>query len=227
MITYEIKGGDLPILICYPKAGQCLKTERGAMSWMSPNMKLHTKSKAKLGNILGRATAGEPIFLNEYRAENEAGMIAFTAKLPGSIIPIHVTPENDVVIQKKGFLAMEDSLNMSVALQKKLTTGLFSGKGFAMQRVSGEGLIFLEINGALVEYELQAGQSMVLNTDYVAAYTGGCTMTIEPIKGINNILFGGEGLFNTIVTGPGHVYLQSMPINGMANAINPYTTPKG
>lgn len=221
MIKYEIKGGDLPVLICYPEAGQRLRTESGAMTWMSPNMKMYTKA-GKVGGILGRVVTGESIFLNEYVAEGGEGMIAFASSFPGSIMPVHVTPGNDIIVQKKGFLAMEDGLQLSVAFQKKLATGLFGGEGFIMQRISGEGIAFLEIDGALVEYELKAGQSIVVNTGYVAAYTGGCTMSVETIKGVNNVLFGGEGLFNTVVTGPGHVYLQSMPIYGVANAINPY-----
>ena len=222
MIKYEIKGGDLPVLICYPEVGQILKTERGAMTWMSPNMKMSTNAKGGAGGILGRVVTGESIFLNEYKPEGGPGMIAFASSFPGSILPIHVTPGNDIIVQKKGFLAMENQLRLSVAFQKKLGAGFFGGEGFIMQRVSGEGMVFLEIDGALIEYELQAGQSLVVNTGYIAAYTGNCTMDIQTVKGVGNVLFGGEGLFNTVITGPGHVYLQSMPIYGVANAINPY-----
>lgn len=222
MIKYEIKGGDLPVLICYPEVGQCLKTERGAMTWMSPNMKMTTNAKGGAGGILGRVVTGESIFLNEYRAENGPGMIAFASSFPGSILPVHVTPGNDIIVQKKGFLAMEDGMKLSIAFQKKLSTGLFGGEGFIMQRISGDGMAFIEVDGALVEYELQAGQSLVVNTGYVAAYTGKCTMDVQTVKGVGNVLFGGEGLFNTVITGPGHVYLQSMPIYGVANAISPY-----
>lgn len=222
MIKYEVKGGDLPVLICYPEAGQCLKSERGAMTWMSPNMKMATNAKGGAGGILGRVVTGESIFLNEYRAENGPGMIAFASSFPGSILPVRVSPGNDVIVQKKGFLAMEDHMNLSVAFQKKLGAGLFGGEGFIMQRISGDGMAFLEIDGALVEYELQAGQSLVVNTGYIAAYTGSCTMDVQTVKGVGNVLFGGEGLFNTVITGPGHVYLQSMPIYGVARAINPY-----
>lgn len=222
MIKYEVKGGDLPVLICYPEAGQCLKSERGAMTWMSPNMKMATNAKGGAGGILGRVVTGESIFLNEYRAENGPGMIAFASSFPGSILPVRVSPGNDIIVQKKGFLAMEDHMNLSVAFQKKLGAGLFGGEGFIMQRISGDGMAFLEIDGALVEYELQAGQSLVVNTGYIAAYTGSCTMDVQTVKGVGNVLFGGEGLFNTVITGPGHVYLQSMPIYGVARAINPY-----
>ena len=225
MIKYEIKGGDLPVLVCYPEAGQTLLTEKGAMTWMSPNMKMSTNAGGKMGGILGRVVTGESIFLNEYRAENGPGMIAFASSFPGSILPVRVTPGNDIIVQKKGFLAMEDHLSLSVAFQKKIGAGFFGGEGFIMQRISGDGMAFLEIDGALVEYELQAGQALVVNTGYIAAYTGNCTMDVQTVKGVGNVLFGGEGLFNTVITGPGHVYLQSMPIYGVANAISPYITP--
>ena len=222
MIKYEIKGGDLPVVVCYPEAGQCLKTERGAMSWMSPNMQMSTNAGGGFGGVLGRMVTGESIFMNEYRAQGGPGMIAFASSFPGSIIPYHVTPGNDLIIQKRGFLAMEENLQLSVAFQKKLGAGFFGGEGFIMQRVSGDGLVFMEIDGSCMKYDLQPGQSLIVDTGYLAAYTGNCTMDIQTVKGFKNAIFGGEGLFNTVITGPGTVYLQTMPIYGVANAIRPY-----
>ncbi len=222
MIKYEIKGGDLPVVVCYPEAGQCLKTERGAMSWMSPNMQMSTNAGGGFGGVLGRMVTGESIFMNEYRAQGGPGMIAFASSFPGSIIPYHVTPGNDIIIQKRGFLAMEESLQLSIAFQKKLGAGFFGGEGFIMQRVSGDGLVFMEIDGSCMKYDLQPGQSLIVDTGYLAAYTGNCTMDIQMQKGLKNAIFGGEGLFNTVITGPGTVYLQTMPIYGVANAIRPY-----
>lgn len=222
MIKYEIQGGDLPVVICYPEAGQCLKTERGAMSWMSPNMKMATNAGGGIGGVFGRMMTGESIFMNEYRAEGGPGMIAFASSFPGSIIPYEVTPGNEIVVQKRGFLAMEEGLQLSVAFQKKLGAGFFGGEGFVMQKVSGTGTVFLEIDGSCKEYELKAGQSIIVDTGYVAAYTGSCTMDVQTVKGFTNAVFGGEGLFNTVIKGPGKVYLQTMPIYGVANAIRPY-----
>ena len=122
MIKYEIQGGDLPVVICYPQAGQCLKTERGAMSWMSPNMKMSTNAGGGFGGVFGRMVSGESIFMNEYRAEGGEGMIAFASSFPGSIIPYEVTPGNEIIVQKRGFLAMEEGLQLSVAFQRKLGT---------------------------------------------------------------------------------------------------------
>ena len=222
MIKYEIKGGDLPVVVCYPEAGQCLKTERGAMSWMSPNMQMSTNAGGGFGGVLGRMVTGESIFMNEYRAQGGPGMIAFASSFPGSIIPYHVTPGNDLIIQKRGFLAMEENLQLSVAFQRKLGAGFFGGEGFIMQRVSGDGLVFMEIDGSCMKYDLQPRQSLIVDTGYLAAYTGNCTMDIQTVKGFKNAIFGGEGLFNTVITGPGTVYLQTMPIYGVANAIRPY-----
>lgn len=222
MIKYEIQGGDLPVVICYPEAGQCLKTERGAMSWMTPNMQMSTNAGGGVGGVFGRMVTGESIFMNEYRAVGSSGMIAFASSFPGSIIPYEVSPGKELIVQKRGFLAMEDGLQLSVAFQKKLGVGFFGGEGFIMQKISGNGTVFLEIDGSCIKYDLQEGQSMIVDTGYIAAYTGNCKIDIQAVKGIKNIMFGGEGLFNTVITGPGTVYMQTMPIYGVANAIRPY-----
>ncbi len=226
MIKYEIKGGDLPVVVCYPEANQTLKTERGAMSWMSPNMQMKTNAGGGIGGVLGRVVTGESIFLNEYTAIGGPGMIAFASSFPGSILPYQVTPGNEIIVQKRGFLAMEDTLTLSVAFQKKFGAGLFGGEGFIMQKVSGDGTIFIEIDGSCTKYDLQAGESILVDTGYVAAYTGSCKMDIQTVKGLKNVVFGGEGLFNTVITGPGTVYLQSMPIHSVASAISPYIIKK-
>ena len=222
MIKYEIEGGNLPVVICYPEPGQTLCTESGAMSWMSPNMRMDTNTGGGLKKVFGRIFSGESIFMNEYTAEYETGMIAFASSLPGSIIPYHVTPENSIIVQKRGFLAMEKGLELSVYFQKRLGKALFGGEGFIMQKISGDGIVFLEIDGHCKEYELAAGQSIVVDTGYLAAMTEGCTMDIQTVKGAKNIFFGGEGIFHTRITGPGKVYIQSMPIITMAERLSPY-----
>ena len=222
MIKYEIEGGHLPVVICYPEPGQSLCTESGAMSWMSPNMRMDTNTGGGLKKVFGRIFSGESIFMNEYTAEYETGMIAFASSLPGSIIPYHVTPENSIIVQKRGFLAMEKGLELSVYFQKRLGKALFGGEGFIMQKISGDGIVFLEIDGHCKEYELAAGQSIVVDTGYLAAMTEGCTMDIQTVKGAKNIFFGGEGIFHTRITGPGKVYIQSMPIITMAERLSPY-----
>ena len=224
MIKYEIEGGNLPVVICYPEAGQSLCTESGAMSWMSPNMHMETTSAGGVKKVLGRLFSGESLFINEYTAVGGEGTIAFASSFPGTIIPYKVTPENGIIVQKRGFLAMEKGLDLSVFFQKKLGRALFGGEGFIMQRISGEGLVFLEIDGYCKEYDLLAGESIIVDTGYLAAMSESCTMDIETVKGVKNIFLGGEGLFHTRITGPGKVYIQSMPAINSAKRLSPYLT---
>lgn len=222
MIKYEIEGGNLPVVICYPEDGQTLCTESGAMSWMSPNMEMNTNSGGGFKKMLGRMFSGESLFMNEYTARGGSGMIAFASSFPGSIIPYQITPDNGIIVQKRGFLAMEKGLELSVYFQKKLGKGFFGGEGFIMQKIQGDGLVFLEIDGYCKEYNLEAGESIVVDTGYLAAMSESCTMDIETVKGIKNVFFGGEGLFNTRITGPGKVYIQSMPVINTAQRLTPY-----
>lgn len=222
MIKYEIEGGNLPVVICHPEAGQSLCTESGAMSWMSPNMRMYTNSGGGFKKAFGRIFSGESIFMNEYTAENGAGVIAFASRFPGSIIPYYVTGSNGIIVQKRSFLAMEKGLNLSLYFQKRLRKGFFGGEGFIMQKITGNGMVFLEIDGYCKEYELNAGETIIIDTGYLAAMTETCTMDIQMVKGFKNIFFGGEGLFLTRVTGPGKVYIQSMPISNVAQELIPY-----
>ena len=222
MIKYEIEGGNLPVLICHPEVGQTLCSERGAMSWMSPNMRMDTNTGGGFKKALGRLFSGESIFLNEYTAMGGTGMIAFASSFPGSIIPFQVTPYNGLIVQKRGFLAMEKGLDLSIYLQRKLGAGFFGGEGFIMQKVTGNGMIFLEIDGYCKEYDLAAGQQIIVDTGYLAAMSDTCTMDIQTVQGAKNIFLGGEGLFHTVITGPGKVYIQSMPVINTAQALSPY-----
>lgn len=222
MLNYEIEGGNLPVVICYPEVGQTLCTERGSMSWMSPNMKMETNAGGGFKKAFGRMFAGESIFLNEYTPQGGRGMIAFASSFPGSIIPFEVTPGNGIVVQKRGFLAMEKGLDLSIYFQKRLGSGFLGGEGFIMQKISGSGLVFIEIDGCCKEYDLRAGESIVVDTGYLAAMSDTCSMDIQTVKGIKNKLFGGEGFFNTVISGPGKVYLQSMPVYNTAQALIPY-----
>lgn len=222
MIKYEIEGGSLPVVICYPEMGQTLCTQSGAMSWMSPNMQMQTNSGGGIKKALGRLFSGDSIFMNEYTLQGDNGMIAFASSFPGSIIPFEITNGNGIIVQKSGFLAMEKGLDLSVFFQKSLGRGFFGGEGFIMQRISGEGTAFVEIDGYCKEYTLSAGESIIVDTGYLAAMSETCTMDIQTVKGIKNALFGGEGVFNTRITGPGKVYIQSMPIINTAQRLIPY-----
>ena len=220
-MRYEILGEPLPVVECHLNAGESMITERGAMCWMTPNMKMETVGGG-VGKMFGRMFSGEAMFQNRYTAQGGNGMIAFASSFPGSIRAFNITPGNEMVVQKSGFLASEAGVNLSVFFQKKLGAGFFGGEGFIMQRLSGNGICFVEIDGHVVEYNLAAGEAMIIDTGYVAAMSATCTMEITTVPGIKNALFGGEGLFNTVVTGPGKLLLQTMPINNVANSIRPY-----
>ncbi len=222
MIKYEIEGGNLPVVICYPQENQTLCSESGAMSWMSPNMVMNTNAGGGVKKAIGRLFSGESIFMNEYTAVGSGGMIAFASSFPGSIIPYQVTEGNGIIIQKRGFLAMEKGLDLSVYFQKSLGRGFLGGEGFIMQKVSGNGIVFIEIDGYCKEYELAAGESIVVDTGYLAAMSESCTMDVQTVKGAKNLFFGGEGLFHTRITGPGKVYIQSMPVINTAQVLTPY-----
>ncbi len=222
MIKYKIEGGSLPVVICYPENGETLRTEKGAMSWMSPNIKMETNTGGGAKKALGRLFSGESVFMNEYTPVGGPGMIAFASSFPGSIIPYEITPSNGLIVQKGAFLAMESGIDLSIYFQKKLGKGLFGGEGFIMQKLTGNGIVFLEINGYCKEYELGYGESIILDTGYLAAMSDTCTMDIESVKGAKNMFFGGEGFFHTKVTGPGKVFIQSMPISNMAMELAPH-----
>jgi uncharacterized protein (TIGR00266 family) len=219
---YKIVGDTLPAVICDLDMGETMITERGSMCWMSPNMRMETTSNGGIGKAFGRMLAGEAIFQNRYTAMGGPGQIAFASSFPGSIRAVDISPGNSFVVQKRGFLAAESGVELSVFFQKRFSSGFFGGEGFIMQRLSGMGTAFIEIDGYACEYDLTPGQSMVVDTGYLAAMSESCTLEIKAVSGMKNMFFGGEGIFNTIVKGPGKVILQTMPITALAASIKPY-----
>ena len=217
-MKYEVKGEPMPVVICTLEAGERMITESGSMVWMSPNMQMDT-SAGGLGKAFGRMFSGENIFQNIYTAQGGPGLIAFAASFPGSIRAIEITPDKPVVCQKAAFLAATDGVQLSVFFQNKALTGFFGGEGFIMQKLSGRGIAFIEIDGSAVEYRLEAGQRLIVDTGNVAMMDSTVSMDIQRVKGAKNMLFGGEGLFNTVVTGPGNVVLQTMPLSSFASTI--------
>lgn len=220
-MNYEVKGGSFPVVVCQLENGESMITEKGAMSWMSPNMQMETKGGG-IGKMFGKAFSGEAMFQNIYTPQGGPGEIAFASSFPGTILAFDIAPGNEMIAQKSAFLASESQVELSVFFQKKLGAGFFGGEGFIMQRLSGHGKVFVEIDGSVVNYELQAGQSIVVDTGYLAAMTSTCSMEIKQVSGLKNKLLGGEGFFNTIVTGPGKVWLQTMPIVSVAGSVAPY-----
>ncbi|MBR4415138.1 MAG: TIGR00266 family protein [Victivallales bacterium] len=213
-MQYNVEGGNLPVLKVILEAGEQIQCEAGAMSWMDEGIEMQTTAGG-LGKMLGRMFTNESAFMNTYVA-NQSGEIAFSSKFPGSIRAVEITPGNGLVIQKGSYLASAGNLTNEVYLQKRLSTGFFGGEGFLMRKFTGTGIVFLEIDGSAHEYELPAGSCKIIDTGYLAAMTESCSMEIRSVKGIKNMLFGGEGFFNTAVKGPGRIIIQSMPISSTA-----------
>lgn len=220
-MRYEIKGGNFPVVICHLESGERMITEKGSMVWMSPNMEMQTHGGG-LGKMFSRAFSGESMFQNTYTARSGPGMIAFGSSFPGVIKAVTIAPGQEMILQKNAFLASEAGVELSIHFNRKLGAGLFGGEGFILQRLSGSGTAFVEIDGELVEYELKPGQKIVVDTGNVAGFTPGVEMDIQQVPGMKNVLLGGEGLFHTVLTGPGRVWLQTMPIPNVAGAIRPY-----
>lgn len=217
-MKYQIQGEPLPVVICELESGEKMITESGSMSWMTPNMSMQT-SAGGIGKAFGRMFTGEKMFQNIYTAEGGAGMIAFASSFPGAIRAVEITPDHPIIAQKSSFLAATEGVELSVHFQRKFGAGFFGGEGFIMQKISGRGIAFLEIDGSAVEYELAAGQKLIVDTGYLAVADATVSIDVQTVKGVKNVLFGGEGLFNTVLTGPGKVTLQSMPMSAFAGII--------
>ena len=219
-MKYEIKGGAFPIVVCQLTKGEKMITEKGSMVWMSPNMSMETTGGG-LGKMFSKAFSGESMFQNIYTANGD-GMITFGSSFPGKIVAIDIKPGRNFIVQKSAFLAAEAGVELSIHFNKKMGAGFFGGEGFIMQKLSGQGTAFVEIDGDLVEYELSAGQKIIVDTGNVAGFESTVSIDIQTVKGVKNMVFGGEGIFNTVLTGPGRIWLQTMPIANVANAIRPF-----
>lgn len=218
-MQYQITCQPFTVLSLRMEPGEAIKCQSGAMAWMSRGIRMETKTGG-LGGIFKKALVGESIALNHYIAE-QPGELTLAKHSPGDIIAFNVG-QMPIIAQKTSFLASDESVNMDIFLQHRVGAGFFGGEGFLMQKYSGQGYVFLEIDGAVQERTLAAGESIVIDSGYVAAMEASCTMEIETVKGLANVVLGGEGLFNTVVTGPGKIWLQTMPINALAMNLYQY-----
>ena len=219
-MKYKIVGGNFPAVICRLEKEEYIHSEKGAMSWMDPSIQMQTKAGG-IGKIFGRILTVEKMFKNRFIAK-EAGEIAFSSSFPGVIKDIRIDKNHQIIAQKKSFLASSERVDMSVYFQKRILGGLFGGEGFLLQKFYGDGVVFIEIDGSCIEYNLEPGQKKIINTGYLVAMEHTCTLDIEMVRGLKNIILGGEGFFNTTITGPGRVYLQTMPIKKTAMTIYRY-----
>ncbi len=223
IMKYSIEGGDLPVVRIYLERGETVKSEAGGRTWALGAIHMEQTSDGGAMKALGRMFSGESLFLTKYTAMEDAE-IAFASSFPGKIIALELSPGETVIAQKQAYLASTESIDISMYFQQKIGAGFFGGEGFIMQKFTGPGLVFFEIDGYAVEYDLAAGQKLVCDTGVLALMASTCSIDIQMVKGLKNIVFGGEGLFDTTITGPGRVYLQSMNIAGLSRLLIPHTT---
>ena len=225
-MEYKIVGNSFPAVKCTLAKGESIKCEGGAMSWMDRGIQMSTEGGGGIGKALGRAISGETMFFNHFKSTVDNAEIVFSSSFPGSIIPVTLAAGQSIIAQKTAFLDCEESVDVAMHFNKNIGAGAFGGMGFIMQKFTGPGTVFLEIDGSLESYELAAGETKVVDGPHLAIVGTGVSIEIEKIKGAKNILLGGEGLFNTIVTGPGKVYLQTLPIPNVAMQIAKYIPSK-
>ena len=213
----RINGEELPYVVCKLKQGEAVVTENGGMSWMDDGISMKTTTNGGIMKGLGRALAGESIFMNVYTAEKDDVEIAFASSFPGQILEFDLKEGETIIAQKRAFLCAEPTVDISMHFRKRIGAGFFGGEGFIMQKFQGPGKVFLELDGAIYKRELADGQKLKVDNGYVAVMTSGVDLNIETVKGVKNIVFGGEGLFLTTLKGPGTVWIQSMPISKLAS----------
>jgi uncharacterized protein (TIGR00266 family) len=226
-LKYQLIGTTLPAVTVELEPGQEVYSESGGMAWMSANVKMDTKAAGGLGKMIGRMFTGESLFLVDYSVSSGKGVVAFASEFPGKIVPIDLSQGQEIIAQKDAFMCAEKSVDVKVHFRKKLGAGFFGGEGFIMQKFTGPGLVFAELDGEIVEYTLEAGQTMMVDTGYVAMLEPTVDFDIEMVRGIKNIFFGGEGLFLARLRGPGRIWLQTMPMYNLAHKIARYIQPSG
>lgn len=215
----KIVGDMLPAVICKLKNGESIITENGGMSWMDDALEMKTTTNGGIMKGIGRAFAGESIFMNVYTAKKDDAEIAFSSSFPGQILEFDLKEGETIIAQKRAFLCSEKTVDIKMQFRKKLGAGFFGGEGFIMQKITGPGKVYLEIDGNVIKRELKEGEKIKVDNGYVAAMTQDVNLDIETVKGVKNILFGGEGLFVTSLKGPGTVYLQTMPVSKLASLL--------
>ena len=223
-MKFRMVGTTVPAVeVFFEQVGEEMITQSGGMSWMSDGISMATDTNGGVLAGLGRMIAGESLFMTRYRAMKIGATIAFAATVPGSIVPVKMKDHpNGLVCQKGAFLCSQSSVNLEVIFSKKFSSGLFGGEGFILEKLSGNGTAFLEIDGDVVEKNLQPGEIIKVDTGNVVAFQNGMAYEIETVQGFKNVLFGGEGLFLTRITGPGKVILQTQNIKDFVGILSKY-----
>ncbi len=230
-LAHRVVGTVLPVLEVDLEPGQVVVSQGGEFSWMTDSVRMTTSTsgagQSGVMGVLKRAVAGSTIFMTEYRAEGQRGTVAFAAKLPGVIRPVAVGSGREYVVSRHGFLAGTKDVTLNIEFQRKLGTGIFSGNGFLLQRLAGQGVAWIELSGELVEYKLGAGETIHVHPGHVGIFDASCTFGIETVQGIKNMLFGADSIFLAKLTGPGIVWLQTLPLPNLAHSLSPYLVREG
>lgn len=222
----KITGTTLPVLEIGLQPGDKLVAEPGEFSWMTSNVQLKTTAmtagaKGILG-VLGRAFSGGGIFMTEYTSTGGDAMIAFAAKVPGTIMQVDVQPGHGYMIHRHGFLCATEGVELNVGFQQSLGAGIFGGNGFVLQKLTGTSTAWVELGGEIVTYDLQPGEMIQVHPGHVGMFQDTVNFNITFMKGVMNALFGGDGLFIAQLTGPGKVWLQTLTMPNLAHALSPY-----
>ena len=222
----RITGTTLPVLEFLLKPNESIISEAGELSWMGASIQMTTHTQfAGAGGLFGvlkRVAGGGSIFMTEYRAAGSDGELAFATKLPGHIVPVEVSPGHEYMIHRHGFLCATPQIQINVAFQQSLGAGIFGGDGFLLQRLTGQGTAWLELSGELIVRDLQPGETLRVHPGHVGAFQASVSFQITTVPGIKNMIFGGDGIFLAALTGPGKIWLQTLPIARLAHAIDKY-----
>lgn len=220
-MKYEIWGGAMPAVTLTLDKGESIYTQSGGLSWMSDGIDMSTNARGGFGKSIGRLFMGESIFMATYTSRRPDTSITLSSTMPGTIKAFRITPGYELIAQKQAFLCATQGVDLSVKWTRT-RAGFFGGEGFILQGISGDGMAFFELDGSLKEYDLKPGEVIKVDTGHVAMFEASVDYDIETVRGFKNILFGGEGLFLTVLRGPGKVWLQTMTVGDMAAKIIPY-----
>ncbi len=227
-MEYKILGTVMQVVVLELDPGETIYSEGGGMAWMSQSIVMNTTGRGGgIGGIFKRAISGESLFLNEFTSQGGKGSIAFASDFPGKIVPVALGPGQEMIVQKQAFLCAEKTVGLEIHFRKKIGAGFFGGEGFIMQKLTGPGIAFVSLDGEIVEYTLQPGEMLRVDTGHVAMYEPTVEYDIEVMKGFKNVLLGGEGLFLTTLRGPGRIWLQTMPMLTLARSIGQYLPSSG
>ena len=222
IMKFTLRGTTLQVVDIELQQGESVYTESGGMAWMTPNIDMKSEMKGGLGKALGRVFSGESMFMVNYTCGEGNGLVSFCNEFPGKIVPMKLSASETIICQRDSFLAAEQGVALAMHFNKKLGAGMFGGEGFFLQKITGPGQAFLEFAGEITEYELKANQSLKVNPGYVGAFESTVNFDLTTVSGVKNMLFGGEGFFLATLTGPGKVWLQSMPLRNLAQKLIPY-----